>query len=218
MRNRIPADEGTLALYGIILLTVILVTLAAFTLIVYPSFASGASSYSSFLGTTDNPVLVGSVNGYADNTGVLGNIPVENPSPDSQRLGAVQMTIRLDSVNLILDKSSGVNLDLCTVTFVSPFGREQLRMVSDRPMQKPGWTITSKTGTLPYQSADADNILEPNEQFSLFVYPSHALPPQSWFRVFVDFPNSKEIQINNVVPSTVTPVMNFKYAGPHGPL
>ncbi|MCX6696313.1 MAG: hypothetical protein NTV84_01885, partial [Methanoregula sp.] len=158
------------------------------------------------------------VNGYADNTGVLRNIPVENPSPDSQRLGAVQMTIHLNSVNPILDKSTGVNLDLCTVTFVSPFGREQLRMVSDRPMRKPGWTIASKTGTLPYQSADADNILEPNEQFSLFVYPSHALPPQSWFRVFVDFPNSKEIQINNVVPSTVTPVMNFKYAGPHGPL
>lgn len=218
MKTRIPADEGTLALYGIILLTIILVTLAVFTLLVYPSFSSGASSYSSFLGATDNPVLVGSVNGYADNTGVLGNIPVENPSPDPQRLGAVQMTIRLDSVSLILDKSSGVNLDRSTVTFVSPNGREQLRMVSNRPMRKPGWTIASKSGTLPYQSADADNILEPNEQFSLFVYPSHALPPQTQFSVIVDFADGKEIQVNGIVPAPVTPVMNFQYAGPHGPV
>jgi hypothetical protein len=218
MRNRVPAEEGSITLYGIILLVVILVTLTAFTLLVYPSYDSGTSAYSRFQGTADTMVLIGGMTGYADNSGLLGLVTVENPSPNPKELGAVQLKIRLDSVRLIIDPSSGVNLDESTVTFVYPRVSEKLPETSSFPMRKPGWTIAAKSGTLPYQSADADNILEPNEEFTLFVYPTEALPPRTPFSVIVAFANSKEIQANGFVPAPVTPAMNFQYVGRSGPL
>ena len=218
MTPRVPAVVGSITLYGIILFVVILVTLTAFTSLAFPSYVSGTSAYTHFLGTADNMVLTGGMTGYADNTGMLGYVMVANPYPDPTRLGAVQLKIRLDSARVIIDPSSGVNLDKSTVTFVNPRVSEQLHETSSFLMRKPGWTIAAKSGTLPYRSADADNILEPNEEFTLFMYPSEALPPRTPFSVIVAFANAKEIQVNGVVPAPVTPVMNFQYVGRPGPL
>jgi hypothetical protein len=218
MKPRIPADEGSITLYGIILLVVILATLTAFTLLVSPSFSSGTSAYSWFQGSADTMVLTGGMTGYADNSGLLGLVTVVNPSPNPTELGAVQIKLRLDSVRLIIDPSSGVDLDKSTVTFGYPRVSEQLHETSVFPMRKPGWTIAAKSGTLPYQSADADNILEPNEEFTLFVYPSDALPPKTPFAVTVAFANAKEIQVSGLVPAPVAPAMNFQYTGSSGPL
>jgi len=218
MTPRVAADEGSITLYGIILLVVILVTLTAFALLVFPTVDTGSSAYSWFQGSADNMVLVGGLTGYPDNNGLLGQVTVANPNPDPNAMGALLLNIRLDSVRMVLDSSSGVDLDKSTVTITSLRGVEQLRETETLPMKNPGWTIAAKTGTLPYQSADADNILEPNEAFSLFMYPAHALPPLTQFTIVVTFADGKQITTGGVVPAVISPVMNFPGAGTPGPV
>ena len=56
---------------------------------------------------------------------------------------------------------------------------------------------------------DQDNILEPNEAFVLFVYPSTPLPPSTPFTVTISMPEENALMVNRTVPVQVKPVMNL---------
>ena len=76
-----------------------------------------------------------------------------------------------------------MDLDKSTVVFITPTGREVVPKNSGMPMKKPGWAIVQKGSTIPYQGVDQDNILEPNEVFAIFMYPSVQLPPSTPFTI-----------------------------------
>lgn len=159
---------------------------------------------------SDNSVNAGYVTGYAADLGKIGETEVSNSIPESQKMGAVTFRLSLNSYRSFFMSDMSIDLDQTTMTFVSSSRSETLLQKSSRPMIKPGWTITKKTGILPFEYADQDNILEPYESFEILVYPSTPLPPMSRFLILIHLPDKNQIFISRSVPATITPVMGLK--------
>jgi len=63
---------------------------------------------------------------------------------------------------------------------------------------------------LPGQSADADNILEPNEQFELFICPSNATVPYQEFIVVIDpARGALPLPVSRSAPALIRPVIQL---------
>lgn len=188
---------------------VIIFSLLMYSLLIYPSYFSGKTANAGFMRVSDNPVLASDVTGYADLSGRLGSVTVANSLPAPSRLGAVGMTIRLDSIRMMRQAGTGVDLDQTQVIFDTPSGSETLRKNSAVPFTKPGWMIVSKGSTLPNGQANANDILEPNEAFGIFVYPRTPLSYGTPFSVVIRMPNENVLTVNRTVPAHITPVMNL---------
>jgi len=158
---------------------------------------------------SDNSVNAGYVTGYAADLGKIGETEVSIPTPESKKMGAVTFRLSLNSYRSFFISDMSIDLDTITVIFVSPFGSETLLQKSSRPMIKPGWTITKKTGILPFEYADQDNILEPYESFEILAYPSTPLPPIARFLILIQLPDKNQIFIARSVPDTITQVMSL---------
>ncbi len=209
MAPRFSPDEGNMGVMAGALAIAILLSLAIFSLFILPGYSSGQETYSGLSQLADSPVIASNVTGYADLSGTLGPVQVMTTAPNPDKLGAVVMKIRLDSLRYVWKPGAGVDLDKSTVVFTSRSGREVIPRNSGLPMKKPGWAIVQKGSTIPYQGADQDNILEPNEEFVLFIYPSTPLPPSTPFTVTISMPEENALMVNRTVPVIVRPVMNL---------
>lgn len=209
MVNQNSADEANMGILVGALAIAILLSLAMYSFFIFPGFSSGQKTFSGLNQLADSPLIASNITGYADISGVLGPVQVTNAVPESGMLGAVMMTVQLNSLRYVWKPGSGIDLDKSTVLFVSPNGREVVPKNYVQPMQKPGWTIVRKGSTIPYQNADQDNILEPNEAFVLFVYPSVPLPPSTPFTLTLNMPAEDALIVNRTVPVHVSTVMNL---------
>jgi hypothetical protein len=169
----------------------------------------GSLSLAHPLRIPDNSVNVEYVTGYAADLGKIGDTEVSNPIPESQKIGAVTFRMALNSYRAFFRSDMSIDLDKITMTFVSPSGSETLLQKSSRLIIKPGWTITKKTGILPFEHANQDNILEPYESFEILVYPSTPLPPMSRFLILIQLPDKNQIFISRSVPETITPAIGL---------
>jgi len=158
---------------------------------------------------SDNSVNIAYVTGYAADTGQISDTAVSNPTPDSQKMGAVSFRMSLNSYRALLTGGTSIDLDQTTITFTSQSGSEILIQQSSRPMKKPGWTIAEKTGILSFENNNQDSLLEPYETFEILVLPSTPLPPNSQFLILIKLPDDNQIFISRSVPETITPVMNL---------
>ena len=156
---------------------------------------------------SDNSVNFGYVTGYADDLTRIGDTEVRNPYPEPQKMGVVTFRLQLNTYRAFFISNPNVDLDQITITFVSQFRSETLRQTSDRPMTKPGWTITKRTEILPFEYNNQDNILQPYESFEILVRPQIPLPPDSRFFILIQLPDKNQIFISRSVPQTITPVM-----------
>jgi hypothetical protein len=120
-----------------------------------------------------------------------------------------RLNLRLASLRLNWVPGSGDDLSRATIVIVTPEGSESLPRRSAAPFVRPGWTITRKGGVLPGTNADADEILEPNEEFSIAVSPSANLPPGTQFSVIISIPDVQPFTISRTVPSPLMPVMDL---------
>ena len=205
-----PQREDGSAGEGVALLILIaILSLVMYSLFIAPSYASGQTARAGMNRVTDSVVADGDVTGYADRSGVLGPALVENAHPLPTALGAVQVPLRLASVRLSWQAGTGADLGNATVAFTGPAGTETLRRSQDPVLRKPAWSIVQKGSTLPGQDANGNDLLEPNERFVLFVYPSHPLPPESPFSVRITIPGENPIVISRSVPAIVGPVMDL---------
>ena len=209
MVRRFSPDVGSMGVMVGALAIAILISLAMFAFFILPGYSGGQRAYSGVTQLADVPVIAGDVTGYADNSGPLGPVQVANPVPVPDQLGAVMMKVQLDSLRYVWKPGIGVDLDKSRVVFIRPGGREVIPMNNGQPMKKPGWAIVQKGSTIPYQGADQDNILEPNEAFVLFVYPAEPLPPSTTFTVIISMPEENALTVNRTVPVKVTPVMDL---------
>ena len=209
MVTRFSPDEASIGVMVGVLAIVILLSLAMYSLFILPGYSSGQDAYAGLNHIADSPVIASNVTGYADISGSLGPITVTNTVPNPDKLGAVKMRVQLDSLRYVWKPGAGVDLDKSTVAFISPAGREVVPMNSGLPMKKPGWAIVQKGSTIPYQGADQDNILEPNEAFVIFIYPSVPLPPLTPFTITISMPEETPLTLTRTVPVTVNPVMNL---------
>ena len=158
---------------------------------------------------SDNSVNIEYVTGYAADLGQISDTTVSNPTPDSQKMGAVSFRMSLNSYRTLSTGVTSVDLDQTTITFTSQSVSEILIQQSSRPIKKPGWTIAKKTGILSLENNNQDNILEPYEAFEILVLPSTPLPPMSRFLILIKLPDDNQIFISRSVPETITPVMNL---------
>jgi hypothetical protein len=169
----------------------------------------GKLDFTQPLRISDNSVNIAYVTGFAADLGKIGDTEFSNPTPELQKMGAVSFRMSLNSYQAMLTSDMGIDLDLTRMTFTSQYGSETLLQQSSRPMIKPGWTITKKTGILAFEHSDQDNILEPYESFEILVLPSIPLPPKSRFLILIKLPYDNQIFISRSVPETITPIMNL---------
>ena len=158
---------------------------------------------------SDNSVNIAYVTGYAADTGQISDTAVSNPTPDSQKMGAVSFRMSLNSYSALVTSGMSIDLDKTTMTFTTQSGSEMLIQQPGRPMKKPAWTIAKKTGILSFENNNQDNILEPYESFEILVLPSTPLSPNSQFLILIKLPDDNQIFISRTVPETITPVMNL---------
>lgn len=196
--------NGVIAAFIIALSVILAFFWAPFVVLVF----EGKLDFTQPLRMADNSVNIAYVTGYAADLGTISDTAVSNPTPDSQKMGAVSFRMSLNSYRALLSDMS-IDLDLTTMTFTSQYGSETLLQQSIRPMIKPGWTITKKTGILAFENSDHDNILEPYESFEILVLPSTTLPPNSQFLILIKLPNDNQIFVSRVVPETIMPVMSL---------
>ncbi len=147
--------------------------------------------------------VFGSIAGFPATSGSTGGISVLRSNPDPHRLGAVEMTI-----SLFLGGTGGIDMAQTNVTWTDSAGTEVLSLTKDTPVVCPNWTIVRKYNVNPFKTADKDDILEPGEQFDVFVCPSHTLAPYEKFTVVFDPPGSSpRFPVKCSVPFTITPTM-----------
>jgi len=158
---------------------------------------------------SDNSVNIAYVTGYAADLGQISGTAVSNPTPDSQKMGAVSFRMSLNSYRALVTSGMSIDLDKTTMTFTTQSGPEMLIQQSSRPMKKPCWTIVKKTGILSFENNNQDNILEPYESFEILVLPSTPLPPNSQFLILIKLPDDNQIFISRTIPETITPIMNL---------
>jgi hypothetical protein len=209
MKRRPAAEDGSLELAVALLILIILLSLVMYTAFIATGFASGTSARTGMARAMDMLVPDGPVIGYADLSGTLGQVRVNNPRPSPAQLGAVRVPVRLASLRLAWEQGTGANLGNATVIFTSPAGTETLPGSSGPVLKKPAWAIVQKGSTVPGQSDNGNDLLEPNEVFVLFIYPSSPLPPDTRFRVGIRIPDQNPLELTRMVPDPVTPVMDL---------
>ena len=209
MKRQHGADDAYTGTTIILLTLAILISLVMYSLFIPTGFASGATARAGMARITDLLVLNGDVTGYADLSGTLGIVRVNNPVPSPDKLGAVRVPVKLASVRLGWEEGTGANLGKATVLFTGPAGTETLAGSSGPVLQRSSWAIIQKGSMLPGQTGNGNDLLEPNEVFVLFIYPHAPLPPKTPFTVEIRIPDQNPMKVTRVVPDMVTPVMDL---------
>lgn len=126
---------------------------------------------------------VGSVYVFPSVDGIPSDVSVRYPRQDPAQMGAAEFTVAL-----FIGDMGGMDFKTVQVAWTNNGVTEIMPRKDTRPLDCPGWTIAGKYNMLPMQAADADDILEPNEQFEIFACPSNATAPYRQFSVFIDTP------------------------------
>jgi hypothetical protein len=209
MNRRYFPDDGSTGSMTALLMLVVILSLVLYTVFIPLSFDSGKTARGEMVRATDALVPDGNIVGYSDASGTMGEVRVNNPHPAPDQLGAVRIPIKLASLRLGWEQGAGADLGNATVSFTSTAGTEILPGSSGPVLEKPSWAIVRKGSRLPGQAANGDTLLEPNEVFVLFIYPSTPLPPGTVFTIDLRIPDEKPMTISRVVPVPVLPVMNL---------
>jgi len=152
---------------------------------------------------SDQLNVFGSIHGFPATTGSTGGGAVIRSNPDPQRLGAIGMTL-----SIFLGGTAGVDLARTDVSWTDASGTEVLALTTATPVVCPNWTVISKYHVNPFKSADEDLVLEPGEQFDLFICPSGTLPPYEEFTVVFDPPGpGPRFPVKCSVPFPITRTM-----------
>jgi hypothetical protein len=210
MRRRLSGDDGFVTNMIPVIVGVILLSLVLYAFVIPPSYYVGQDAYTSYKILTDRLVLSGPATGYADLTTVPNN-NLKHPAPTGYTgMNAVRINLRLASFRLNWETGTGDDLSQATVVVSTPKGNETIPRQIAGPFPRPGWIIVSKKGLLPGIHANSNDILEPNEVFSIDVSPSENLPPGTPFTITISLPNVQPLIIERVVPSSIQPVMNLR--------
>lgn len=159
---------------------------------------------SSVLGMTGNMLTIQDpVLGFPAVDGVSGNVPYHFARQEPGKLGGIQT-----KVSLLIGDMGGIDMDRTRVSLSTRQGTIVIpKAVTGSPMNTPNWTISSKSNWLPYQSADSDNILEPNEQFGILVIFPDSLSQYESFTLTFQPAEAMPLAHSYQVPPVIQPVM-----------
>ena len=153
----------------------------------------------------DNLQPVGSAVGYAAVNRISEDHPVVFTHPDPGKMGAVHVMI-----SLFIGHTGAIDMDRANVGWSSQASFELLPYSGTLPLVCPNWTISGKYNLLPGHVADADNWLEPDEEFDILACPSSGVRPYGTFALILrPEGTAMPLTISRTVPERIKRVMNL---------
>ena len=212
--NSLHDSDGSMALSVAILAILIIAVLIVIVTLVLPGFLVGASVGLRTANVPYAPVVAGPVMGYADVSGQADGIEVYNPAPDPSLLGTVTIPIQIQYFMTTNEVPPKIDMRTAQVYVTTSSGAELLPQSDDRPLTKPSWTISQKTSLTPFVTPSPEDILDPNEIFTIMVYPGNGIPPGEKVSILVSIPRQWPLTVNFTVPNPVQPEMTLQYTTP----
>lgn len=208
MERRLNPDAEFSLACGL-LVVAILVGLLIFCLLIYPSLMGGTTIGTKLSNVPYPPVIASNVIGYADISGQVGNVTVETSTPDPELMGSVTLPIVIQQFTQGPSGQQSIDMRNTKVWWTENGKSVELPLVETRPIKKPAWTIAGKSGVSAGSSANSDDFLDPNEVFTLLIYPGSAIPPGTSFSIDVRLAGQWPLVVNMTVPSPVQASMNM---------
>lgn len=212
MAGQRRGEDAFTGLEVVILILVLLVVTGAYFILTNAgetpgwvrTFPGGMVAESVYV-SGDNMQPVGSMYGFPAVSRVTGKPLMIVPGPDPKRLGAVQVM-----VSLFLGHTGAIDMDQVRVSWAGDGSIEQIPKTSVQPLVCPNWTVTGKYNMLPGHVADADNWMEPDEEFEVLVCTSHGARPNERFTVtFSPEGTAMPLSLTRAAPGRIEPVMRL---------
>lgn len=168
------------------------------------TFPGGVVAESAYL-SGDNLQPFGSVYGFSSVNCQLGSTSIVFPVQDQRRLGAARVV-----VSLFIGDTGAIDMSRARIYWNRQGGSDEIPRVVGTVLTCPGWLISNKFNLLPGRTADADDWLEPNEQFELTICPATGIPPYSVLSLTIR-PDGvgMPLTISRTAPARIEPVMNL---------
>jgi hypothetical protein len=145
-------------------------------------------------------VVAGETYGYWVRDGMAGEIPVGFPPEPRPGIDAISVPVQL-----IVGQGP---LDMGSVQVMVRYGGSTTVLHRDESglPGRSSWAVTGKTGVLPLQEADRDDLLEQPESFVILVVPPGPLDPGGHVTVTLSPSPGIPLVINRNIPARVSPV------------
>jgi hypothetical protein len=154
--------------------------------------------------SADVLITDGDVYGFADNGGPYEGVTVAEGPVNPDTMAAVSVPLRL-----LEGEMGGVDMEAADVRISTKEHIEGLRYSGNMPLQRPNWTVASRSHVTAGETADNDLIIEPGEIFTILVYPSMSMPPETAFSIQVQVGKVEPFTMTRKVPGHITPVMDL---------
>jgi archaellin len=145
-------------------------------------------------------VVAGETYGYWVQDGTAGEVPVSIPPDPRPGIDAISIPVQL------LVGGSPLDMDSLKVVVRSRAGTTALPRDESGLPGRSSWAVAGKTGVLPFQDADRDDLLEEPETFQILVLPPGPLDPGDHVTVTLSPPLGIALVVDRDIPGHVTPV------------
>lgn len=205
-------NERAVTLLELIILVLVIIA-AGYLIFVLSSGSHTAGSSGGHTGiltvipdeTGKNLHVVGSTTVFTATDNNPSNVQARYPVPDPGRMGSLEA-----GVSLFIGDSGSVDFDKINLVWLANGSIERIPRKDSRPLVCPGWTIAGKYNVLPLKSANDNDLLEPGEQFLIFICPTSPVPAYRQFALRVE--DSGGIQspfLRGTAPVMSRPVMSL---------
>lgn len=132
--------------------------------------------------TPESEILVidGETDGIQDTGGTVMEVNLLCEEPGSSMMGSCLVPVRL-----LIGSTGSIDMSTAKITFNYNSSSEVLSFTTDATVSRPAWTIADRSNFIPLLEADEDIFLEPNEIFTLLIYPENSVPAEGFFSVSI---------------------------------
>lgn len=212
MRGVRSGEDGFTGLELVIVLG-ILIGMGILLLLFFPgegigsplqTFPGGLVADSMYM-TGDHLQTVGNVYGFPQVSTSSGKLPLLFRQQDPGQLGAVRFT-----ASLFIGSTGAIDMDRLVVQWTGAGASEVIPRTLSGPLACPGWIISGKYNMLPGRTADADDLLEPGEQFEITACPLQGVRPYGSISLKIQPEGTAmPLTILRMAPGRIQPVMNL---------
>lgn len=143
-------------------------------------------------------VTDGESNGVQDTGGEILGITLICDSPNPSSMGSFLIPVRL-----LIGSTGSIDISASKVSFIYDDHTEYPKYTNASSIKKSSWTVGDRKDFIPLLEADEDLMLEPNEIFTLVIYPETPVPPDGVFSVEISPPGDTPLKLRYRVPPTI---------------
>ena len=125
-------------------------------------------------------VIDGEPDGIQDTGGNVMEVDLNCKDPDSSSMGSCLIPVRL-----LIGSTESIDITTVRVLFDYNSVTETLPFTAADTISRPAWTVADRSSVIPLLDADEDLYLEPNEIFTLLIYPENPVPAEEFFSITV---------------------------------